>query len=52
MLLVFVMPIGIGNIGWKMYIINASWDIIIIVLIVSARVIELTLLPIYTRSNR
>lgn len=24
--LVFVMPIGITNIGWKMYIINASWD--------------------------
>ncbi|KAI1847144.1 hypothetical protein JX265_011820 [Neoarthrinium moseri] len=33
LLLVFVMPIGINNIGWKMYIINASWDIIVAVLI-------------------
>lgn len=30
----FIMPIGLGNIGWKMYIINASWDIIVLVLIV------------------
>ncbi|CAI7586139.1 unnamed protein product [Penicillium pancosmium] len=29
----FIMPIGLGNIGWKMYIINASWDIIVLVLI-------------------
>ncbi|KAJ9659846.1 hypothetical protein H2198_002915 [Neophaeococcomyces mojaviensis] len=34
LLLVFVMPIGISNIGWKMYMINAGWDIIIIVLII------------------
>jgi hypothetical protein len=33
--LVFVMPIGITNIGWKMYMINGSWDIIIVALIVS-----------------
>ncbi|KAH8664190.1 general substrate transporter [Xylariales sp. PMI_506] len=33
LLLVFVMPIGINNIGWKMYMINASWDVIIVVLI-------------------
>lgn len=33
-LLVFVMPIGLENIGWKMYMINGSWDIIIVVLIV------------------
>ncbi|KAH8200927.1 hypothetical protein TruAng_004936 [Truncatella angustata] len=33
LLLVFVMPVGLNNIGWKMYMINASWDIIIIVLI-------------------
>ncbi|KIW74547.1 hypothetical protein Z517_11317 [Fonsecaea pedrosoi CBS 271.37] len=33
-LLVFVMPIGLTNIGWKMYIINGSWDIIVVVLIV------------------
>ncbi|KAF2710633.1 putative hexose carrier protein [Pleomassaria siparia CBS 279.74] len=32
-LLVFVMPIGIENIGWKMYMINGSWDIVIVVLI-------------------
>ncbi|KAF2251694.1 putative hexose carrier protein [Trematosphaeria pertusa] len=31
--LVFVMPIGLANIGWKMYMINGSWDIVIIVLI-------------------
>ncbi|KAJ5128159.1 hypothetical protein N7448_008938 [Penicillium atrosanguineum] len=29
----FIMPIGLGNIGWKMYMINASWDIIILGLI-------------------
>ncbi|ORX97015.1 putative hexose carrier protein [Clohesyomyces aquaticus] len=32
-LLVFVMPIGIANIGWKMYMINGGWDIITLVLI-------------------
>jgi hypothetical protein len=37
MVLVFVMPIGLTNIGWKMYMINASWDIIIVVLIVRLR---------------
>lgn len=26
---VFIMPIGLNNIGWKMYMINGSWDIII-----------------------
>ncbi|QKX57659.1 uncharacterized protein TRUGW13939_04777 [Talaromyces rugulosus] len=26
LLLVFIMPIGIGNIGWKMYMINGGWD--------------------------
>ncbi|KAF2448732.1 putative sugar transporter [Karstenula rhodostoma CBS 690.94] len=31
--LVFVMPIGLENIGWKMYMVNGSWDIIIIALI-------------------
>jgi hypothetical protein len=30
----FIMPIGLGNIGWKMYMINASWDVIILGLIV------------------
>lgn len=29
------MPIGLANIGWKMYMVNASWDVIIIGLIVS-----------------
>jgi hypothetical protein len=32
---VFIMPIGLNNIGWKMYMVNASWDIIILGLIVS-----------------
>lgn len=32
---VFIMPIGLENIGWKMYMVNASWDIIILGLIVS-----------------
>ncbi|KAJ5662955.1 hypothetical protein N7507_003686 [Penicillium longicatenatum] len=27
------MPIGLGNIGWKMYMINASWDLVILGLI-------------------
>lgn len=27
------MPIGINNIGWRMYMINGGWDIIVIVLI-------------------
>jgi hypothetical protein len=31
------MPIGIGNIGWKMYMINGAWDIITLVLIVSVQ---------------
>ncbi|KAJ5756854.1 hexose carrier protein, partial [Penicillium manginii] len=29
----FIMPIGLGDIGWKMYMINASWDIVVLVLI-------------------
>ncbi|KAK7959531.1 sugar transporter [Apiospora aurea] len=33
LLLVFVMPIGIANIGWRMYMINGSWDIIVLILI-------------------
>lgn len=36
LLLTFVQGIGLTNIGWKMYIINASWDVIVLVLIVSA----------------
>ncbi|KAI2469087.1 putative hexose carrier protein [Annulohypoxylon bovei var. microspora] len=32
--LVNVMPIGLANIGWKMYIINGSWDVIVLILIV------------------
>lgn len=31
---VFIMPIGLNNIGWKMYMVNGSWDIVILVLIV------------------
>lgn len=30
---VFIMPIGLDNIGWKMYMVNGSWDIVIAVLI-------------------
>ncbi|KAG8414168.1 hypothetical protein J3459_014996 [Metarhizium acridum] len=33
MLLVFVMPIGLNNTGWRMYMINGSWDIITFLLI-------------------
>lgn len=29
------MPIGLANLSWRMYMINASWDVIIVVLIVS-----------------
>ncbi|KAI0122477.1 putative hexose carrier protein [Daldinia grandis] len=32
-LFVFIMPIGLNNIGWKMYMINGSWDIVIAILI-------------------
>lgn len=35
LLLTFVEGIGLTNIGWKMYMINASWDIVVLVLIVS-----------------
>lgn len=28
------MPIGLANIGWKMYMVNGSWDIVILILIV------------------
>ncbi|KAG4223444.1 hypothetical protein PC116_g28089 [Phytophthora cactorum] len=27
------MPIGLNNIGWKMYMVNGSWDIVIAILI-------------------
>ncbi|CAJ2509069.1 Uu.00g140950.m01.CDS01 [Anthostomella pinea] len=30
---VFIMPIGLENIGWKMYMVNGSWDVVIAVLI-------------------
>ncbi|KAI1412008.1 putative hexose carrier protein [Hypoxylon sp. FL1857] len=30
---VYIMPIGLNNIGWKMYMVNGSWDIIIAILI-------------------
>ncbi|ORY21512.1 putative sugar transporter [Naematelia encephala] len=33
LVLVYVMPIGLANLGWKMYIINASWNIVTFVLI-------------------
>ena len=28
------MPIALENIGWKMYIINGSWDVIVLVIVV------------------
>ncbi|KAI0015781.1 putative hexose carrier protein [Xylariomycetidae sp. FL0641] len=31
--LVFIMPIGLENIGWKMYMVNGSWDIVVFALI-------------------
>ncbi|KAF5531699.1 hypothetical protein FMEXI_12845 [Fusarium mexicanum] len=30
---VIIMPIAFKNIGWKVYIINASWDVLVVVLI-------------------
>ncbi|KAE8365528.1 general substrate transporter [Aspergillus caelatus] len=33
LLLVFVMPIALENIGWKMYIINGSWDVIVLLIV-------------------
>ena len=33
---VFIMPIGLANITWKMYFVNGSWDIIILGMIVSS----------------
>ncbi|KAH8900708.1 putative sugar transporter [Thozetella sp. PMI_491] len=33
LVMVFVMPIGLANIGWKMYMVNGSWDIATLVLI-------------------
>ena len=32
---VFIMPIGLNNITWKMYFVNGSWDIVILFMIVS-----------------
>jgi len=34
LVLVYVLPIGITNIGWKMYIVNASWDWLFLAFIV------------------
>jgi hypothetical protein len=31
------MPIGLDNIGWKMYMVNGAWDIVIFGLIVRLR---------------
>ena len=35
LVLIYVMPIGLSTIGWRMYIINASWNIVTFFLIVS-----------------
>jgi len=32
-----IMPIALANIGWRTYFMNASWDVIIVGLIVSFR---------------
>ena len=29
-LIVFTMPIALGNIGWKTYMINGAWDVLLI----------------------
>jgi len=29
-----IMPIALNNIGWKTYMVNGAWDIIVVVLIV------------------
>jgi hypothetical protein len=42
LVLVYVMPIGLANLGWKMYIINGSWNVVTFVLIVSHLLIVLT----------
>ncbi|KAK7757395.1 hypothetical protein SLS62_000407 [Diatrype stigma] len=31
--LVYVMPIGLTNIGWRMYMVNGAWDVVILGLI-------------------
>ena len=50
-MLVFVMPIGLDNIGWKMYMINGSWDIAIIILIVCfVRILQAHLLNEYAQA--
>jgi len=33
LVLIYLMPIGLANIGWRMYIVNASWNIITFFLI-------------------
>lgn len=35
LVLIYVMPIGLSTIGWRMYIINASWNVVTFFLIVS-----------------
>lgn len=33
LVLIYLMPIGLANIGWRMYIVNASWNIVTFFLI-------------------
>lgn len=47
LLLTFVEGIGLTNIGWKMYMINASWDLIVLVLIVSRHPPNPPVIPTY-----
>ncbi|ORX37914.1 general substrate transporter [Kockovaella imperatae] len=34
LVLIYLMPIGLANIGWKMYFVNASWDVLIFIVII------------------
>ena len=36
-LLLFTLPIAIAKIGYKMYMINAAWNVLALVVIVSGR---------------
>jgi hypothetical protein len=57
LVLIYVMPIGLSTIGWRMYIINASWNIVTFFLIVSAILVSFRihahpLAPILGRDER
>jgi hypothetical protein len=31
---VFVMPIALSNIGWKMYMLNGGWDVLMVLAVI------------------